>query len=358
MMLPVFLVLPLLFAPEFETVDFRGDTDDRVRLLKHKVGAVRARAALLLEHGDRDRAIAGLLVALSDSDAGVRIAAAQTLGAWGDERATPFLARTIQREQDPRVLRHLLLALGRCGDRYVARHVTRHLEHPAREVRVAAVAALGKLGDAGQRSALWATLRFAAEDSDFAVRSAVLGAFVELAWAKDVRQAVVELEKAGALGSWRPRVAIVLAIGGIHWKERAAWLKKLRDKEQDPRVLAAVAGALARLGFRDDVAGWLDHDDAGVRKAALLVLEDAGDARAVKRAETLVRTDPDVSVRFTAALVLHRAQHPQANVYLIDALRSNDVTIWITALSALEKKYVQQFGRNPDAWTEFFKKRN
>lgn len=358
MTLPVLLLLPLLLAPEFESVDFRGDTEDRVRLLKHKVGAVRARAALLLEHGDRDRAIASLLVALGDPDAGVRSAAAQTLGAWGDERATPFLARALKREKDPRVLRHMLLALGRCGGRYVARHVTGYLDHPAREVRVAAVAALGKLGDAGQRSELWAALRFAADDPEFAVRSAVLGAFVELAWAKDVKQAVAELEKAGALRSWRPRVAIVLAIGGIRWKERAAWLKNLRDKELDPRVLAAVAGALARLGFLDDVAGWLDHEDPRVRRAALLVLDDAGDARAAKRAETLVRTDSDVTVRFTAALILHRMQHPQANVYLVDALRSNDVTIWITALAALEKTHVQEFGRNPNAWTEFFKKRN
>jgi hypothetical protein len=56
-------------------------------------------------------------------------------------------------------------------------------------------------------------------------------------------------------------------------------------------------------------------------------------------------------------MMLHRMNHPEANVYLVDALRSNDVTIWITALAALEKKYGQEFGRNPDAWTEFFRKR-
>jgi len=358
MMLPVLLVLPLLLAPEFEKVDFRGSTDDRVRLLKHKVGAVRARAAMLLEYGDRDRSIAALLVALSDPDASVRTASARTLGAWGDERATPFLARAMRREKDPRVLRHLLLAIGSCGDTYVARAVAEYLDHPVQEVRIGAVAALGKLADARQRAGLWAVFRFAAEDPDFVVRSSVLGAFVELGWKKDAQQAVVELEKAGALKLWRPRVAIVLAVGGIRWRERADWLKKLRDAERDPRVLAAAAGALSRLGYRDDLLRWVDHEDAGVRKAALLVLEDAGDSRAKARAVQLVRSDPDVSVRFTAAMILHRTGHAEANVYLVDALRSNDVTIWITALAALEKKYGQEFGRNPSAWTEFFKKQN
>ncbi|MHC4955463.1 MAG: HEAT repeat domain-containing protein [Planctomycetota bacterium] len=355
------LALVLLLAPAppaHDKVDFRGGPEKRVRLLKHKNPAVRRRAALLLEHAPPDRAIAGVLVALGDRDATVRRAAAQTLNAWHDERATPFLARAVKKERAPRVLRDMLLALGSCGGRYAARRVLPFLDHPSREVRAAAATTLGRLGDPGQRAALWTALRFDPDDQDFVVRSAVLSAFIALGWKEDVKRAVNELEKAGASRHWRARVAIVLAIGAIGWKERSAWLEKVVEQDRDPRVLAAAASSLARLGFRDAVAKWLGHDNALVRRSALEALQDSGDPRAPEAAARMVRADPDVSVRFMAALVLHRSRHPDADVYLVDALRSREASIWITALAELEQKYGQEFGRNPAAWTDFFKRRN
>ena len=88
-----------------------------------------------------------------------------------------------------------------------------------------------------------------------------------------------------------------------------------------------------------------------------MALQEKKDPRAVQAARVLVRESSDVSVRFTSAMVLHRAGDPEADVYLVDALRSNDAYIWITALSELEEKYGKEYGRNPAAWTEFFKKR-
>jgi len=352
------LLILVLLAPGYDKVRFDGSVQDRVRLLRHRNPAVRRRAAELLEHAPPDRALAAMLVALGDKDALVREAAARTLAAWADERATPFLARGARLETDPRALSATLLALGSCGGPYVARHVTPFLENPTRMVRAAAATALGSIGDAGQRTALWNAFRLAPDDPDFAVRSAVLGAFVRLGWERDARTAIGELEAAGAGGEWRARVAVAAAIGALRWTERADWLARRVAEEPDARVIAAAIGALGDLGRLDQVASYLTDARPAVQQAAMVALQERGDERAVAAARTLVRASSDVSVRFTAAMVLHRARDPIADVHLVDALRSNDPYIWMTALSALEERYGQQFGRNPSAWTDFLKKRS
>lgn len=355
--MPTVVALLLLLAPSYDTVDFRGGTEDRLRLLRHRNPGVRMRAARLLEHAPARRALAAMLVALGDVDSGVRGAAAVTLGKWADERATPFLARAIKIEEVPRVLRDMLLALSRCGKRYAARRVLPFLDHPVLEVRAAAAASLGRIGDAGQRKALWAAFRYDPDDSGSALRAAVLGAFARLGWREDVQRAVGELETADALKEWRVRVAVVLAIGSIRWQERSAWLRELVERDVDERVLAAAASALVRLDARDQVARWLEHETVLVRTAALEALAAVKDPRAQAAALRFVREDADVSLRFRAALVLHGTRHPDADIYLVDALRSKDASIWITALAALERRYGKKYGRNPKRWTEFLKQR-
>ena len=172
-----------------------------------------------------------------------------------------------------------------------------------------------------------------------------------------MQRAVGELETADALKEWRVRVAVVLAIGSIRWQERSAWLRELVERDVDERVLAAAASALVRLDARDQVARWLEHETVLVRTAALEALAAVKDPRAQAAALRFVREDADVSLRFRAALVLHGTRHPDADIYLVDALRSKDASIWITALAALERRYGKKYGRNPKRWTEFLKQR-
>jgi len=347
--------LLLLGSPGVDAVDFGASASRRVRLLRHDHPAVRRKAALLLAHADPDEVLAGLLVALGDPSPGVRQAAAASLGQLEDERAVPFLARRSREERSPRVLTSVLVALGRCGESYIARHVTPFLEHPSRPVRAAAAAALGHIGDAGQRDALWAALRFAPDDPGFAVRSAILAAFVQLGWQDDVRRAIAELEKAGARRHWASRAAVLAAIGGARIRDRTGYVRRELATSKDPRIVAAAAGALARLGHLDEVFARLDDPSPLVRRAALVALQEANDARALPEARARVETDPDVDVRFEAALVLHHGRHPDADVFLVDALRARDPLYWIAALAALERKHGRSFGRDPDAWTEFLK---
>ena len=95
-----------------------------------------------------------------------------------------------------------------------------------------------------------------------------------------------------------------------------------------------------------------------MRRAALVALEEAQDPRVKARAAVMVRTDPDVMVRFESALVLHHLGAARADDYLVDALHSRDPIIWVTALMALERKYGRSFERDTEAWTEFLAARN
>lgn len=348
----VALLVVLLAPPAGEKVDFGDRASTRVRLLRHQNPGVRRKAALLLAHAPADEAIAGLLEALLDHAPSVRQAVAATLGELGDERAVPFLARLCRKEQSPYVLTAALVALGRCGGAYVARHVQPFLEHPSRQVRVAACSALGHIGDAGQRDALWAALRFAPDDPGFAVRSSVLSAFVNLGWKDDVRRAIDVLEKAGARRHWLSRAAVLSAIGAAGIEERAAYVRRELKTAEDPRIVAAAAGALAGLGHHEEILDLVGHEAPMVRRAALVALQQAGDPRALERAATLVTDDPDVGVRFEAALVLVHGDAPGADRYLVDALRSRNPLFWITALATLEQRHQRSFGRDPDAWAE------
>ncbi|MGQ0614869.1 MAG: HEAT repeat domain-containing protein [Planctomycetaceae bacterium] len=347
------LLVLLLLAPDPFEVDFGTTSAQRVRLLRHTHPRVRARAAMLLAHARKDHAIAGLLAALDDEEPAVREQVALALRALGDERAVPFLVRRVAEEGSARVQAACLLALGASGGSYAARAVAPFLEHPVREVRAAAAQALGRLGDASHRAALWAVLRFDPDDPGFTVRSSVLGAFVQLGWREEVKRAVGELEAAGALQHWYARTAIAGAVGRAGLADRREWLSGLLDADEDPRVVAAAADSLARLGERDAVHARLGHASPDVRRAALVALQQAGDPRGVERASALVKEDPDPAVRFEAALVLEQAGHPDADLYLVDALRSNEPLLWITALGLLERRHGRSFGRDAAAWAKW-----
>jgi len=352
------LLLLALFAPApgFDRVEIGRSTDQRVRLLRHPNPAVRQRAAQLLGHASGDRALAGLLVALSDRSALVRAASAEALLRIGDERSVPFLARRLREEFTPAVLEPLLLALARCGGGYAARQIAPFLDHPVRDVRAAAATALGRVGDPGQRGALWALLRYGTDDPGMRIRSAVLGAFVELGWREEAVAAIAELEAAGAHRHWFARVSIVSAVGLLRLPEREGWLRDLFLADEDPRVVAAAASALGRLGFREDLLAALDHPGPDVRRAAIVGLEEARDPRAAGRARQLLSKDPDPAVRFEAALVLHHLKAPDSDLYLVDALRSDNALYWLTALAALEEKHPRSFGRDPDAWAAYLRR--
>ncbi len=358
------LLLPLLLQTQVERVDFGTSVKRRVELLNHTNPRVRMQAARLLgqvqgaREADLNEALAGLLVRLGkDPAAGVRRQAALSLGQLGDERAVPHLARRLRVEPTARVVVALMYGLASCGGPYVAPRVLPFLEHPTQQVRAAAVAALGRLGDPSVRDALLSALRTEPEDPDFAVRAAILTALVRLKLNEEAGSAIDRLIAEKGMKHWGCRAAILAAIGEARLQDRAAFVDAVLKRERDPRVVATAVGALARLGRRKQVLGYLVHEASVVRRAALVALDDTDDELALASALKLAEQERDPSVRFEAALVLHRRRHPDADLYLVDALRSQNPLFWMTALGALERRHGRSFGRDAGAWTKWLKSR-
>ena len=69
----------------------------------------------------------------------------------------------------------------------------------------------------------------------------------------------------------------------------------------------------------------------------------------------MVKSDADRRTRFEAALVLDRDDHPEADLYLLDALRSKNALYWITALQSLERRHGRDYGRDPEAWAKYLR---
>jgi len=349
--------LVFLFALVGADSDVGSTAADRVRLMKHKKATVRANAATLLAYAPPERALASLISALSDPNSVVRRQAAISLRVQADERAVPALAFRLKHESAGDVLAEVLAALGTSGGKYVGRTVVPYLNHPRRVVRAAAVLALGSLADPGQRDALWSVLRHDPDDPGFRVRCSVLGAFVNLGWKDDAQRALTELEENGALRHWYARASMCSAVGFAGMKDRLDWVREILDDSEDARVVAAATEALARLGATDEVYALLDHSAAMVRRSALVSLQEVGDSRALPAARRLLRDDGDPAVRFEAALVLHHAKSPDADAFLVDALRSRNPVFWITALTSLERRYGVSFGRDAKAWTDWLEKK-
>lgn len=113
------------------------------------------------------RAIPALEAALSDSDEGVRIEAARSLGRIGNAGAVPALVRALE-DTDYRVRRDAIESLAMLGDRKGILPIAARLSDQDTEVRLAACAALSGIGDS---SALPALRRSASGDQDESVRA-------------------------------------------------------------------------------------------------------------------------------------------------------------------------------------------
>jgi HEAT repeat protein len=118
---------------------------ERIRaLLDDEDGTVRAYAVhALVEVGVTD-ATTVALDALSDPDSYTRRIAARALEDLGDPNAVPALGRTVVEDEDYRVREWAADALAAIGTEEAVSELTRALEDPVKEVRLAAVKGIVK----------------------------------------------------------------------------------------------------------------------------------------------------------------------------------------------------------------------
>lgn len=111
--------------------------------------AVRRAAAAALKSGAGPRTLKALLRLLEDPDRDVRIAAIDALGATKQTAAVTPLAARVERESDEQVLEKIVDALGVIGAPEAVEALLGLLDHTPRDsIRWSCINSLGKIGDA------------------------------------------------------------------------------------------------------------------------------------------------------------------------------------------------------------------
>lgn len=296
----------------------------------------------------RDGAVLALSGVLADASAEVRVVALQVLGALGDPRVLPRVARRLDVEGDPRAVAAVLLAIGRLGGASEVSLVLPFAAYADARLRAAAAIALGDLGGPLAHERLLDLLAAPGDDPEWAVRGAAMLALARCGVRADAGTILVAYRDGGGAHRWFARAALASAMGALD-ADPVRLLDRLADDE-DGRVSSAAVAAFAKAGRTVEILRRLDDARAGVRAAAAAVVGEVGGRDALARLRRLATSDPDRAVRFSAAVALSRLDDATGDDLLVEAVGSDDPTVWTLALAELRRRTGLALGRDVDGW--------
>jgi len=285
-----------------------------VSLLGAPSGSVRRHAAEALRGSVDARAISALAAAVGDEEREVRIAAIGELGRLGAQKARPELERALA-GSDEETASAAARALGQLGDRAAVEPLIAALGRSERHVRREAADALARIGDSSALPSLLRAVRTAAPDR---------------------------------------RATAIVALGGVVRHRPDATARELLLGYAEGNDAAAALAALDALGAMGDraavprlsrIVGSRFDDD--VRQRALAALGDIGGDEAMHTLVTMLAGDfGDPRVRAEAAWALGKQRRPSdaALAALTEALRASPPPVRANAAAALYR-----LGRAPDA---------
>jgi len=292
--------MPIFGPPDPAKLEAGGDVSGLIKALGYEKDAgVRAAAASSLGRIGESRAVEPLIAVLADASRDVRQAATGALNLIGDPRAVQPLIGVLN-DWDPTVRQTAANALARFGAPAVEA-LNGALTDSIPEVRQAAARALGTIGDGRAIEPLSRALT----DSTAGVRQAAAKALAKLGWAPERGQpgeAYVLVEKrqwAECVRLGPPAVEPLLAALKHRDKVIRRAAADALGKIADPRAAKALVAALGDPDqhFRRSAAEALIKISGGAFKPLAAALEDGNPAKRQLAIEVLDRTgwSPDRS---------------------------------------------------------------
>jgi HEAT repeat protein len=270
--------------------------------LRSKDPVARARSVRTLGTLEDPRAVAALVQAASDADAGVRLAAVQALHgpltlAGTDARAADALAHALgDVDPDVRAAAADSLDTSNLAARRALPALVKALGDSSPDVRRAVLGALGSIGDSTAFAPVAAVLE--GPDADLKPAAAeALGVLQDKRGVEPLVKAVVDSDE-------RLRAAAVSALGALEDSRGLAPLLAALKTDPVPRVRARAAKGLGRAAWGEPVVAPLKAAACGdreavVRTAAITALGRIGSAPAAAALRCGLR-DADTHVRDAA----------------------------------------------------------
>ena len=205
------------------------------------------------------------------------------LGTSGDKRVIPALLAARDDKRDSYVRTAAVRALGRMGDKSLAKHLIDLLKDSSRDVRLAAVEALCKTDQALAVKAIIPMLK----DSDRSVRREVIRKLGESRDKRAIKPLMELVEDTDASVRQAGVIALVQVDSKLGYKPYATYLKRMGSSRRD------LAEAMEKMGKDDLVEALiaaLKHESSTVVRSALYELRLCGDQRAMEPIKELLKT--------------------------------------------------------------------
>ncbi len=287
---------------------------------------VRRAAVEHIPYIEDGRVIAVLAEALETATPRVRAAAAAAFAQIESARALPYLLKALD-DEDGWVRYFAARAIGRHGYSESLDALVRLAEaDPARQVRIAAVDALGRIG--GPRAV--AVLAALAETTEPDLMGAAMGALGHIGHP----DALPPLLEALRSADQARRIKAIESLGARGGEGVAATLQWVAAADADAWVAQAAIDALARLTTPEAIDALVTLTaDAARRTAAVAALAHLGE-RYID-AIGLGIHHAQASVRRGVVEALGRMKHPRASELLTQALDDREPSVRLAAVSAL-----------------------
>ncbi|EDN66650.1 PBS lyase HEAT-like repeat [Beggiatoa sp. PS] len=258
-----------------------------------KIRVATVRALGMIEHTN---AVSILQTALNDDDPWVRYFAARSLGEQRALQAWENLAQLAQTDK-------------------------------ARQVRIAAIEALGQIGDS-QAIPILAQIT-ASEESDLV--HAAIGALGQIDHSDALPPLLTALQSSTQT---EQKLEVIRALGNNSKLESIQALQQIAATDEDNQIVQTVIETLAQLATSEAVAALIALTTyPSRREASVNALSQLGEAQIDAIAQGLQHAQP--AVRSATVDALTRMKNPFVNPYLIMALADNDALVRLAAITAL-----------------------